>query len=83
MANLRTKVRQMNDEISQNDGEKVQRWLHDNYNGSDDIHLTKSFEIVQTSKNSMVKVRSQRPESMVAGMPKNFVSIADRTHPSS
>jgi hypothetical protein len=78
MANLRTNVRQMNDEISQNVGEKVQRWLHDNYNGSDDIHLTKSFEIVQTSKNSMVKVRSQRPES--AGMPKNFVSIGDKTY---
>jgi hypothetical protein len=51
MANLRTKVRQMNDEISRNGGEKVQRWLHDNYNGSADIHSTKSFEIVQTSKN--------------------------------
>jgi ribosomal protein S20 len=36
MANLRTKVKQMNDEISQNGGEKVQRWLHYSYNGSND-----------------------------------------------
>jgi arginine decarboxylase-like protein len=54
MANLRRKVKQMNNEKSQNSGEKVQRWLHDSYNGSnDDIHSTKSFGIVhQTSKNS-------------------------------
>jgi hypothetical protein len=36
MANLRAKVKQMNDEISQNGGEKVQRWLHYSYNGSND-----------------------------------------------
>jgi tetrahydromethanopterin S-methyltransferase subunit G len=34
MTNLRTKVKQMNGEISQNGGEKVQRWLHASYNGS-------------------------------------------------
>jgi hypothetical protein len=75
MANLLTKVKQMNEKISQNDGEKVQRWFHEIYNGSnDDIHSTISFKIVQTSKNSLVTVRSQRPESMNAGMPQNFVS---------
>jgi hypothetical protein len=71
----------MNDEISQNGGEKVQRWLHDSYNGSiDDIHATKSFKIVQTSKNSMVTVRSQLLESMVAGIPQNVLSVGDKTH---
>jgi hypothetical protein len=81
MANLRTKVKQMNDKLSRNGSEKLQRWLHDSYNGSDDdIHSTKSFEIVQTSKNSMVTVRSQHPKSMVAGMPQNFVSFDDKTH---
>jgi hypothetical protein len=60
MANLRTQIKQMNNEISRN-GEKVQRWLHDSFNGSnDDIHSTLSFEILQTSKNSMMTVRSQR-----------------------
>jgi hypothetical protein len=55
----------MKDEISQNGGEKVQRCLHDSYNGSnDDIHSTKSFKNVQKSKN---------------GMPQNFVSV-DKTH---
>jgi hypothetical protein len=34
MANLRTKVKEMNDKISRNGGEKVQRWLHDSNNGS-------------------------------------------------
>jgi hypothetical protein len=81
MANLRTKVKQMNDEISRNGGEKLQIWLHDSYNSSDNaIHSTKSFEIVQTSKNSMVTVKSQHPKSMVAGMPQNFVSFDDKTH---
>jgi hypothetical protein len=28
----------------------------------------------------MVNVRSQRPESMVPGMPQNFVSVGDKTH---
>jgi hypothetical protein len=61
MAHLRTKIKQMNDKISRNGGEKVQRWLHDSYNGfNDDIHSIKSFEIVQT-KNSMVSVKSQHP----------------------
>jgi predicted nucleic acid-binding Zn-ribbon protein len=78
MANIRTKVRQINDEISRNGGEKEQRWLQDSCNGSDDDHSTKSFEIVQTSKNSRVTVRSQRPKSMVAGVPKFFVSIVTK-----
>jgi phage shock protein A len=44
MANLRTKVSQMNDKLSRIVVEKVQRWLHDSNNGSDDdIHSTKSF----------------------------------------
>jgi ribosomal protein S20 len=78
MANLRTKVKQMNNEISRNDGEKVQRWLHDSYNGAyDDIHSTKSREIVQTSTNSMVTVKSQHPDT---GMPQNFVRAGDKTH---
>jgi hypothetical protein len=81
MAKLRAKVKQMNKEISRNGGEKVQRWLHDSYNSSDNaIHSTKSFEIVQTLKNSMVTVRSQHPKLMVAGMPQNFVSFDDKTH---
>jgi hypothetical protein len=43
MANLRTKVKRMNDELSRNGGEKVQRWLHDSYDGfNDDIHSTKN-----------------------------------------
>jgi hypothetical protein len=56
----------MNDETSRNASEKVQRWLHGSYNGSNnDIHST---------------VRSQRPGSMVAGIPQNFVSVGDKTH---
>jgi hypothetical protein len=71
----------MNNEISRNGGEKVQRWLHDSYNGSnDDFHSTKSFKIVQTSRNSMVTASSQRLESMVSGMPQNFVIVGDKTH---
>jgi hypothetical protein len=55
--------------------------VHDSYDGAnDDIHSTKSFKIVQTSKKSMVTVRSQRPESMVAGMAQNFLSFGDKTH---
>jgi hypothetical protein len=74
IGNLRTKVKQMIDEILQNGGEQVQRWLHDSYNGSNDhIHSNKSFGIVhQTSKYSTETVRSQRPE--------NFVSVGDKTH---
>jgi hypothetical protein len=64
---------EMNDEISQNGGERVQKWLHESYNDSYyDIHSTKSFEFIQTSKNSMVTVISQRP--MVAG------SVGDKTY---
>jgi hypothetical protein len=48
---------------------------------NDNIHSTKSFKIVQTSKNSMVTIRSQRPESIVAGMPShNYVSVGEKTH---
>jgi hypothetical protein len=67
---IRKKLMRLQEEedISRNGGEKVQRWLHDGYNGSYDvIQSTKSFKIIRTSKNSMVTSRSQRPESMVAG----------------
>jgi hypothetical protein len=54
MANIRTKVKQMNDEISKNGGEKMQKWLHDSYNGSDDdIHSTKSFKIAKKSTSGI------------------------------
>jgi hypothetical protein len=81
MANLQTKVKKIYDEIAQICGERVQKWLLDSYSGSnDDIHSTKTFKIVQTSKNSMVTVWSQLPESMVAGIPQNVVSVGDKTH---
>jgi hypothetical protein len=49
----RSKVKQMNDEISQNGSEKVQRWLHDSYNGSNDDIVEKSYGECQKSTSGI------------------------------
>jgi hypothetical protein len=79
MANLRAKVKQMNDEISQNGGEKVQRWLHYSYNGSnDDIHSIKLFKIVRASKtqrNNLWVLLKKLPEYLRLQWGQHMVQI--------